>query len=421
MKLNSNTVLNFLWLFFSSIAIKGIGVLRESIVAAKIGNSPEFATFNIFRSVVDFVLAFAISVPIIESILVPKLASLYSENKDLSFRSLWKQTVKYGYQIFIITFTILLAVTFFKSDNYKPDTDILIWVILFSIYLSISLSNSVTYSLLKVVGDFRMYSYMSFFTAIGTLVLIYLFIDLLGLKIIVIAPVFLIIISTYIIKKILSANFIKTGVQTGNTLLNVKDFNLNKMIAVNHPIFIGFTGRLIIGLGNTAFINLYQYSFIIVSSFLLVVVSNISSIILYRHSTDSNISQLKVISVTFFITLGANIVLYLFGKEIIAILYQRGKFTAQDTIDTYNFLKIFLVPYTFFSLTQVMIQSYMKDSKNNTLFFKYLTHIIIATVCLGLIIGFFKHNYQLAVEVLLYTSSLSIFTFLIFKQKNLFI
>jgi putative peptidoglycan lipid II flippase len=419
MNLNSKTLINFFWLFFSSVAIKGIGVLRESIVASEIGNSYDFATFNIFRSVVDFLLAFAISVPVIESILVPKLAHFYSQNNKLSFRSIWLQSTKYGSRIFVLSIALLLTVAFIKADNYNPDNDILFWVLLFSIYLSVSLSNSVMYSLLKVVGDFRTYSYIAFFTAFGTLSLIYIFIGILGLKIILISSIVLIISSNFLIRKVLKVNFEVVNVEEPKALIHVGDFNLYKMIVVNHPIFIGYTGRVIIGLGTDDYINLYQYSFIIITSFLLVVVSNISSIILYKHSTATGVSRTKVMLVTFVITLLANATLYLFGKEIISLLYERGKFTQQDTIDTYNFLKIFLIPFTCFSLTQVMIQSYMTDSAENTRFFKILALIIAITISVSVGIGIFFDNFKAAVEILLYLSSFSIFIVLILKQKKL--
>ena len=100
MKLNKG-LLNFMWLFISSLAIKGVGVLRESIIAYTIGNTLEFATFNTLRSLVDFFLAFVIGVPIIESILVPKYAHEYLKNNTISFQPIWDQTLLFSKYLFI--------------------------------------------------------------------------------------------------------------------------------------------------------------------------------------------------------------------------------------------------------------------------------------------------------------------------------
>ena len=152
MKLNKSA-LNFVWLFFSSIAINGLGILRESMVAYSIGNTIEFATFNTLRSVVDFFLAFLIGIPVVESILVPKYAHEYLKNNKLSFQPIWKQTILFSKYLFLASLFLLSVISFTKSENYT--IDVVYWIILFSIYLALQLSSSVLFSLQKTIGNFQ--------------------------------------------------------------------------------------------------------------------------------------------------------------------------------------------------------------------------------------------------------------------------
>ncbi|SEI52096.1 Peptidoglycan biosynthesis protein MviN/MurJ, putative lipid II flippase [Dyadobacter koreensis] len=417
MKLNKS-IINFGWLFISSIAIKGLGVLRESIIAYMIGNTIEFATFNTLRSIVDFFLAFVIGVPVMESILVPKYAGLYLQNKTINFQPIWNQTLLFSKYLFLLSVILLFFVSYLKTDIY--DLDLVIWVLLFSSYLAINLSNSVLFSLQKTIGNFQKYSTQSFLNAVFTLIIIFLSIGQLGLKSILVASIFGILFSNFLLKRGLNSNFNKTEKSRVEHLIKLKDINFHRLISVNHAIFIGFTGRLLISFENDYQINYYQYSFIIISSFMLMIVSNIASIILYRSSVSDSSSLKKTILLTFLIAVLANTALYFFGNYIISILYERGQFNDRDTQSVFEFLKIFLIPYTFFSITQVMIQPFLKvHSENNMLLgnvVKRTGQIIFITIAISLMVGFSLSNYKIAVQVLLYTSSLSIFVYL---SKNL--
>jgi len=420
MKLNKS-VINFAWLFISSIAIKGLGILRESIIAYMIGNTIEFATFNTLRSIVDFFLAFVIGVPVIESILVPKYAGLYIQNTSINFQPIWNQTLQYSKYLFLISCVLLFFVSYFKSDIY--DWDLAVWVLLFASYLAINLSNSILFSLQKTIGNFQNYSTQSFINAVITLIIIFLLIGQIGLKSILVASILGILFSNYLLKRSLNQNFSRDEQQAKDNLIKLKDINFYKLITVNHAIFIGFTGRLLISFENDFQINYYQYSFIIISSFMLMIVSNIASIILYKSSVSDSSSLKKTIILTLLIAVLANLVLYFFGNYVIRILYERGQFTQKDTLSVFNFLKIFLIPYTFFSVTQVMIQPFLKGRSDDD---NYLNEVIKRTgqltfisIAISLSVGFILSNYKIAVEVLLYTSSISIFLYLLFNLKKL--
>lgn len=420
MKLKKS-VINFSWLFISSIAIKGLGVLRESIIAYMIGNTIEFATFNTLRSIVDFFLAFVIGVPVLESILVPKYAGLYIQNHSINFQPIWNQTLHFSKYLFSLSLTLLFFVSYLKTDVY--DWDLAIWVLLFSTYLTINLSNSVLFSLQKTIGNFQNYSTQSFLNGVITLILIFLLIRLLGLKSILIASIFGIALSNFLLKRNLKRNFQKGKAYKKEYLIGLKDINFHRLISVNHAIFIGFTGRLFISFENDYQINYYQYSFIIISSFMLMIVSNIASIILYKSSVSDSSSLKKTIIITFLIALLTNITLYFWGNYIISILYERGQFTKKDTQNVFEFLKIFLIPYTFFSITQVIIQPFLKtDSENNKVLsdvVKRTGQIIFINIALSLLIGLSLSNYKIAVQVLLYTSSISILGYLLLNLKQI--
>jgi len=419
MKLNKG-LLNFMWLFISSLAIKGVGVLRESIIAYTIGNTLEFATFNTLRSLVDFFLAFVIGVPIIESILVPKYAHEYLKNNTISFQPIWDQTLLFSKYLFIASLGMLFLVSYLKTEVF--DMDMALWVLIFSVYLALNLSNSVLFSLQKTIGNFQKYSTQSFINAVVTLTITFLLINLIGLKAILISAILGIIFSNILLKRSLRQNLNSNiTIDKSNDAIKLKDINFYKMISVNHAIFIGFTGRLLISFENDYQINFYQYSFIIISSFMLVIVSNIASVILYRSATSDSSSLKKTILITMFIALAANSVLYFFGQQIIRLLYQRGQFTALDTENTFQFLKIFLIPYTLFSITQVMIQPFLK--KQITGSYDYVIErvgqIIFISIGISLTFGYIQSDYKTAVQILLYFSSFSILLFLTIHLRKL--
>ena len=418
MKLNKS-VLNFAWLFISSVAIKGLGVLRESIIAYMIGNTAEFATFNILRALVDFFLAFVIGVPVIESILVPKYAGQYLQNSALSFQPLWKQTLSLSKWLFCISVAVLFIISYIKTEEYNLDSTI--WILLFSGYLAVNLSNSVLFSLQKAIGNFQKYSTQSFLNAIFTLVIIFLLIKPLGLKAIIIASILGIIFSNIFLKNGLRNNFSVS--QNTDKPIRLKDINFYRLISVNHAVFIGFTGRLFISFENSFKINYYQYSFIIISSFMLMIVSNIASVILYKSSTSDISSLNKTIILTFLIASTANTILYFFGDQLISLLYQRGHFTAIDTTNVFEFLKSFLVPYTFFAVTQVMIQPFLRSNASSDKIFSQVIRktgeIIFFCTGLSLLIGFSFSDYELAVKTLLYSTSIGILLYLTLSLKKL--
>ena len=156
---------------------------------------------------------------------------------------------------------------------------------------------------------------------------------------------------------------------------------------------------------------------------MLIVVSNISSIILYRTSTSGSSILGKTILTTLLLTVVANVVLFFFGDFVISLIYEHGKFSSLDTFNTFQFLKIFLVPYTFFALTQVMIQPFLQNQSSikadsNNLF-KKIGQIIFLSIVVGTGIGIFLNDYKTGLIVLLYQSSVLILFFLALQLKTL--
>lgn len=420
MKLNKSA-LNFVWLFFSSIAIKGLGILRESMVAYSIGNTIEFATFNTLRSVVDFFLAFLIGIPVVESILVPKYAHEYLKNNKLSFQPIWKQTILFSKYLFLASLFLLSVISFTKSENYT--IDVVYWIILFSIYLALQLSSSVLFSLQKTIGNFQKFSTQSFIISLITLILIFSMIGYWGLKSLLISSILGLLISNLMQKRDLRQNFNPGLSEEKKHPINLNDINFYKFIAVNHAVFIGYAGRILISFGNNDQINLYQYSFIIISSFMLIVVSNISSVILYRTSTSASSILGKTILTTLLLTLGVNVILFFFGNFVISVIYEHGKFSSLDTLLTFEFLKIFLIPYTFFALTQVMIQPFLlnRNSSNSefNILLKRIGQIIFVSIALAVASGVYLSDYETGLLVLLYLSSISLLFYLGLQLKKL--
>jgi peptidoglycan biosynthesis protein MviN/MurJ (putative lipid II flippase) len=399
-----------IWLVLSSILIKTIGVLREALIAFSIGNTIDFARFNTFRVITDFIIIFGLSVPTLEGIFLPLYAKISKENRNLSFYKVLSFMNRLAIFAVLILLIVFITVNFLFKNKFNANFFYI--CLLFSTYLFLSVSNATLFTLLKVKGLFVNYSKQAFFNTIVTFLLLLLLVNTFNEKSLIISSIIGLIVSDYFLKKLI---YLKKDVKSVIEP-NLNEFKWQNLIAINHVTFIGFSGKLLIGFSNNNSINIYHYSFTIVYSIVLIFVSNISTITLF-NSTIKHSKKILITTIikTFALLIPVGILFFLKGDIIIKLIYEHGKFTKVDSSSTFNFLKKLLLPFGLVSITQIAMQPLLVvESYYSNLFKKQLAHIVVIITAIFFSIGFITSKFEIIVWYYLYFVSIIIFLYLLY-------
>lgn len=409
MKITPNRI-NFLWLIGSSILVKLLGVARESVAAYYIGTTIEFAYFNLLRTAMELVLSVFVGVQLLEGIIIPQYTPIYRKYPHLSFLPLMDSSKKLSFICFGVMFFLLSGITL--SGNFTLTINHCLFIIGISLWISLSAYNSVYFIIQKVIGNFKKYSQQLFILYLLFFLIQVILIPFLGITSILLSSIVSILISNQLLK----VN-IKISSDTNDKVpsLQWKLFNLPSLLAINHPILIGFIGKLLIGLNESPDINYYHYAFMLVYSFMTAIVYNLSSITLYQASQSSILNSLKkpfILMCCFIISM--NIVLYFFGELIVRLLFERGKFTSIDTNNTYLFILKMLVPFSLLSLSQLFLQPILNKRELSRKVCVIISSLLIISILSSIIYLLIIRNYENSLTMFLYCSSTSILIYLCF-------
>lgn len=355
----SNLKLGFLWLVGSSLLVKLLGIFRESLIAYHFGSSQTFSSFNTLRSGVEFLMAFVVSTQIVEGMLVPMYSSEFRMNENVSFRILLINSKKIGLILFVVVFTLLMLIAYYKGFDILNS-----FLISFSLSTLLSLysMNIIYFAIQKIMGKFKIYSLQILLNSILAFTILYFTIPTLSIHAIPVSIICSLLVSNYLLIK--RVNF---AIQPDNEITDVNYNNLNwySFFALNHWAYIGFMGKVLIGLENSNNINYYHYSFTILYAYMAIVISNLSTVVVYKSSTSKLFNSLKLTMIgTFMSATSMYILFYIFGVQLIEILFKRGNFNQQDVINTSLFLRKFIFPFSIFAVTQLLLQPLLnKDDK----------------------------------------------------------
>ena len=299
------------------------------------------------------------------------------------------------------------------------------YIIIFSIFVSLYFLNSFNFALLKVKGDFKAYSLQLFVnTLIGFVLLIFL-IKYAGVLSVLLSGILYIPISNWYISREIN---LKKNDSNQLPKLSLPQNSFSFLLALGHSTFIGFWGKVFLGFDNGLDINYYHYAFILIHSFQSLIVVNLTSLLLYKLSSDSSEFKDKYI---YMLTISLPIIFVFFfyfgGGLMVELLFEHGKFNSSDSNIVIYFLHYYLmIPFALLCSSQVFLQPLLSNKKGGTtrlkdVTIKSISLLLFIFVIFSLLSKFLLNlnNHQILV-IFLYGSSISILiiTYISFKKYS---
>ena len=176
--------------------------------------------------------------------------------------------------------------------------------------------------------------------------------------------------------------------------LSLSDFNFSIMILGNFANIIMLLSRFVAGADGSENIAFYTYAIVFLNIFLTAVVMNINTLVIKIISVKRDYKIILLSALISTIIGGVFIlVISLFSIEIISFTFERGAFTASDTLITSSYIKDISWSFIFIFISSALFQpyftlpqSYIKRTS------KYLAKPFIISVLL--LLGYFYLNNQ---------------------------
>ena len=327
----SQSLKDFLNLFFANIFQKFLGLVRELVIAFFLGSSILYANFLLLRVVADFFSQITAG-NALKANLLPKFTKLYNQYSDISLNQIFKFSKESSIYLFLISQIIQTFVIFYL----KLENDLLFFIASFILSFSISFNfiNAIFLSILQARGLFLRYSYASVSNSLVFTLLVYPLISM-GSFIGLAVSRLLGIISMNIafVKPMRNENIGK------EVELKYSDFNFPTLVLGNFANIIIISSRFVSGLDGSNSITFFMYAVVILNALLTSIISNISTILLRKISIKDN-KNLMVYSLLISLVIGSLmlVLLHFFSFEIIKFVYLRGAFSLSDVQQTSVYL-----------------------------------------------------------------------------------
>ena len=338
-------------MFFSNIIKKGFGLLREIILAYLFGSSIMYANFILLRTTTQLLSQFTDG-NALQANLLPKFSKIYSKYSEVSLQQVFSFSKKTMSLLFFISFLSQIPVLYYI--NPEELTFFVCISILLSVVVSLSFFSSVFLVIMQAKGLFKLHSFATTFeTFISTFILypISLLFGVIGISISRIIGMFSLVI--IYLKPLLKE---KEGY---NIIISAKDFSLSILLLGNFVNIIILSSRFVSGLDAGNNITFFNYSIVLLNVLITAIVLNVNTIVLRKLSTTKN-SSLILLSVFLSFLLGLGMVFFIntFGYEVIALVFQRGAFTLEDTLETFHYAKDLSWSFMLISISSSLFQPY---------------------------------------------------------------
>ena len=399
--LKSDSVKDFLNLFFSNILQKIFGLVREPVVAFFFGSSLLYANYLLLRTIADFFSQFTVG-NALKANLLPKFTQVFEKYKDVSFKKIKIFSKNTMILLFILSQIVQFIIIWYLDSDYT------VLLVIVSILLSISICfnflNTIYLTIMQAEAKFYSYSLATTLNSFLVAVFIYpltLFFNVFGL---VISR--LIGILSLTIAYIIPMNKKKAGYEIP---ISRRDLNFPTLILGNFANIIIISSRLVSGSDGGVSITYYTYSVFILNALLTAIIGNISTLLLRKVSIGKNsMFMLYSLLISAFVGIGLVFCLEFYGYELIKMIYMRGEFNLVDVQKTtlfiqdlsYAFVLIFISTTLFQPFFSLPIESSRKVRRN-------ISFIFILSILFGFIFSLFMH-YTVITEslIMIYSTTL---------------
>lgn len=363
---------DFSSLFFSNILQKIFGVIREPIIAYFFGSSLIFAHYLLLKTAADFFSQFTVG-NALRANLLPKFTKIYNEHKNVSLNQVSVFSRKSMLYLFLFSQIFQSAIILYL------DTDYAIQLFIVSVFLSVILCfnfyNTIYLTIMQSQGKFLKYSLASTLNAFVVVGLIFpitkAFLITIGFIWSILGLVFsrLLGILSLTIAYILPMSKEDKGFEV---VINKKDFNLSILLLGNFANIIIISSRFVSGADGSDNITYFTYSVFLLNAVLTAIISNFNTLLLKRLSVKK---ELKFVFYSALIALLLGICMVfaidIYAQDIIALIFERGKFDSTDSLKTAYYLQNIAVPFVLIFVSTIMFQpffaskgeKFIKDSK----------------------------------------------------------
>jgi len=380
----SKSVIDFIYMFSSNLIKKGFGFFREIILAAIFGSSIFYSNFLFLKTISELFSEFTQG-SAMQAALLSKFSKLYSRNKDVSLKSIFKFSQKVMLGLFVLSQIIQIPVVFYLQTEYFW-TFILVSILL-GIILSVNFYNAIFLVIMQGKGQFRKHSISTTIDIFLSTLVLYPFSIILSIIGIALSRLVGLFSLFYFYL------FPMMKEDTGEKIqFGVKDFSISVLFLGNLSNIIILISRFTAGLDNTNNIAFFNYSVVILNVFLTAVILNLNTIILQRISIKKDL-RLIFFSVFGALIFGLGLVFVVdkFGFVIFQFIFERGAFTLNDTIATVSYAKDLSYSFILIFIAAVLFQPFFTLPSSNVSKFsmKFASVFIVAIIT---ILIYFYYN-----------------------------
>ena len=383
---SSKSIIDFIYMFSSNILKKGFGFVREIILAYFFGSSILYANYLLLKTVSDFFSQLTLG-NALQTNLMPKFTRLYNISGSVDMKEVYYFSKSFSWKLFLMSQLIQMTMIWYINPVNKGLYIVL--SMLLGLVMSANFFNSIFLIALQAKGDFKKHSVATTVNLFVSTIVLYPFVLLFGIIGIVIAR--LVGVMTLTLKYI-KPLIAESGSVKGS--LSFSDFNLSLMLLGNFANIIMLLSRFVAGADGSNNIAFYTYAIVFLNIFLTAVVMNINTLVLKIISVKKDY-RIILFSALISTIIGGIFILIisLFSVEIISFAFERGAFTASDTLITSSYIKDISWSFIFIFIASALFQpyftlpqSYLKKTS------KYLARPFIISVLL--LLAYFYLNNQ---------------------------
>jgi len=348
---SSKSVIDFLYMFFSNIIKKAFGFVREIILAFFFGSSIAYANYLLLKTVADFFSQLTLG-NALQANLMPKFTQFYAKYDSIDLSEVLTFSKSVMWKLFLVSQIVQLPIIWLLDPELK--VVFIIISLLLGLVMSMNFFNSVFLTILQAKGEFKKHSIVTTLNLFVSTFVLYpfaLFFDIIG-----------VVISRMIGAGTLFLKYIKPLLlDKGKEKMALKasDFNLSVMLLGNFANIIILLGRFVSGVDGGNDIAFFSYSVVLLNAFFTAVILNVNTLVLKFISVKKNF---KIILFSTVVSLVISSVLVLivqfFSVEIISLFFERGAFTAKDTIETASYLRSISWSFIFIFVSSSLFQPY---------------------------------------------------------------
>ncbi len=348
---SSKSVIDFLYMFFSNIIKKVFGFVREIILAFLFGSSIVYANYLLLKTVAEFFSQLTLG-NALQANLMPKFTQLYAKYDSIDLSEVLTFSKSVIWKLFLVSQIVQLPIIWMIQPEQKAV--FIIISILLGLVMSINFFNSVFLTILQAKGEFKKHSIattLNLFVATFVLYPFALFFDIIG-----VVTSRLIGVGTLLVKYIRPL-LLDKGEE--KVVLKFSDFNLSIMLLGNFVNIIILLGRFVSGIEGGNDIAFFSYSVVLLNALFTAVILNVNTLVLKYISVKKNSKIILFSTIVSLLISGVLVlVVQLFSVEIIGLFFERGAFTAKDTLETASYLRSISWSFIFIFVASSLFQPY---------------------------------------------------------------